>query len=109
MYNEGSGVSKDDRKAAMWYLKAAEGGHLKAQYYFAVKCGKGSGVPKDYARSYAWLNIASAGGSKDATKLLDSMQARMTREQIADAQKLSREIWERIEANKRKAEEAASE
>ena len=38
-----------------------------------------------------WLNLAAAAGNKDAAKDRDEITARMTRAQIAEAQKLARE------------------
>ena len=53
----------------------------------------GSGVPQDYVQAHAWFNRAarSASDTDDrdrAVKSLDSMTARMTPAQIAQAQGL---------------------
>ena len=53
----------------------------------------GRGVPKDIVRSYAWFSIAAAQGdllAKDMSKVYG-----MTPTQIAEAQKLSNEFWEK--------------
>ena len=36
MYNEGRGVPKDDAHAKQWYRKAANQGHLDAQFMFCL-------------------------------------------------------------------------
>ena len=59
----------------------------------------GTGVPEDYVRAYAWSNIAAASGGEDAIELRDDLRGHMTPSQIAEAQKLSTEIFERIQGN----------
>ena len=54
----------------------------------------GEGVPEDDAKAYAWLSIAAAQGNELAKENKDIVTERMTRAQIAEAQKLSREYWE---------------
>ena len=45
-------------------------------------------------QAYAWLSIAAAQGDELAKENKDIVTERMTRAQIAEAQKLSREYWE---------------
>jgi TPR repeat protein len=59
----------------------------------------GLGVPKDYATAYMWYNLQSARGGKDADEKRKSLEDRMTPEQIAEAQKLSREWVEKHKKN----------
>jgi TPR repeat protein len=51
----------------------------------------GEGVPEDYVLAYMWWNLAAAQGYEDAQGNKDRLEQRMTREQIAEAQRLSRE------------------
>jgi len=51
----------------------------------------GTGVPEDYVLDYMWLNLAAAQGYEEAQELKDLIEEEMTREQIAEAQRLSRE------------------
>ncbi len=44
--------------------------------------------------SYMWCNLAAAQGSEEAQGNKDILKRRMTREQIAEAQRLSREWLE---------------
>jgi len=55
---------------------------------------KGEGVPEDYIQAYVWLNIAAANGDVQAKEWKAEMAEKMTKEQIAEAQKLSREMVE---------------
>ena len=45
-------------------------------------------------QAYAWISIAAAQGIESAKESKDIVAERMTRAQIAEAQKLSREYWE---------------
>jgi hypothetical protein len=54
----------------------------------------GEGVPEDYVLAYMWWNLAVAQGYEDAQGNKDRLEQRMTREQIAEAQRLSREWLE---------------
>ena len=74
--------------------KAAERGNAKAQNNLGLMYAQGEGVPEDDAKAYAWLSIAAAQGDELAKKSKDIVTERMTRAQIAEAQKLSREYWE---------------
>ena len=93
-YEAGWGiVPQDYLKAAKWYHKAAEQGHTGAQHNLGLMymCGD-MGLPEDYILAYMWFNLAVSQGnemSKDGKRLLSKDM--MTKEQIAEAQKMSRE------------------
>ena len=90
-YDRGNGVPENDTEAAKWYRKAAEQGHAWAQSNLGFLYGTGSGVPEDDTVAYMWWNIAAAQGNEDAKKNKGLISKIMTKEQIAEAQKLSRE------------------
>ena len=52
---------------------------------------KGEGVIQDYVRAHMWYNLSAAGGNADVAKDRDLVAAKMTTQQIAEAQKLARE------------------
>ena len=54
----------------------------------------GYGVPEDAVLAYMWYNLAAAQGIESAQTNKDIIEQRMTREQIAEAQRLSREWLE---------------
>ena len=91
MYDNGTGVPEDDAVAVKWFTKVAEQGLAEAQYNLGVMYANGDGVPEDDAMAYMWWNLASAQGDNDAKHNKGIVAKRMTREQIAEAQKLSRE------------------
>ena len=64
------------KKAADWYLAAAEKGNVYAQYSIGYMYSKGEGVKKDYTQAISWLKKAAdqkQQGSEAAQELLDSL------------------------------------
>ena len=96
MYANGDGVPQDYVLAVSWYRVAAAQGRAKAQSNLGLMYAHGYGVPQDYVLAYMWWNLAAAQGLENAQKNKDLVEKQMTREQIAEAQRLSRE-W--IEAH----------
>ena len=99
MYKYGTGVSEDFSQSVYWYKKAAEQGDTKAQLNLAVMYASGEGVPENFVLAYKWANLAAARGRDQAKALKNEIRKRMTRDQIAEAQKLSLE-WEKSLASK---------
>jgi hypothetical protein len=94
MYENGAGVPEDDAEAVRWYRLAAEQGDAFAQNNLGFMYDNGEGVPEDDVLAYMWWNLAAAQGDEDAQENKDILESRMTREQIAEAQRLSREWLE---------------
>ena len=94
MYSNGEGVPEDDTEAVRWYRLAAEQGHAGAQDNLAGMLALGHGVPPDMVQAYAWSSVAAAQGYVQAKKLKEILAEEMTRPQIDEAQKLSREYWD---------------
>ena len=90
-YSIGKGVDKDMAQAARWREKAANAGDVDCQELIGVHYFAGQGVPKDDVLAYKWLNLAAAAGSNKAMDLRNEVAEDMTPDQIAEAQKLSRE------------------
>ena len=89
------GVAAYDSKdyaAALWIFRPlAEQGNASAQNNLGVMYDIGNGIPQDYVEAHKWANLATAQGNKVAEKFMDSIAARMTSDQIAEAQRLARE------------------
>ena len=92
MNENGRGVLKDDKEAVKWYRKAAEQGYAIAQFNLGVMYHNGQGVLEDYVTAYAWINIAVANGYALAKNNKLLLAKKMTPDQIAEGQKLSREM-----------------
>ena len=96
MYQVGKDVRQNYVEAAKWLRRAAEQEALvadMAQFSLALLYEYGNGVPKSYVEAYKWL-ILSAAQDTDVTKrrMLASLEDKMTREQIAEGQRLAREF-----------------
>ena len=73
----------------------AEQGNARAQELLGIRYAAGTGLPVDNVLAYMWLNLAAAQGqSAGAPVFRDLTAERMTSEQIAEAQRLSREWLE---------------
>ena len=75
--------------------KAAEQGHAEVQRNLGNMYLRSEGVPRDYVLAYAWLNLAemSGDGEEEWTKKIRRL---MTAEQIARAQEMSTNLFNRI-------------
>ena len=95
IHEHGRGVLQDYQEAARWYRAAADQGLSSGQYNLGVMYDDGRGVTQDYIQAHKWYNLAaskSAGKVREAAaKNRDSVANQMTREQIAEAQRLARE------------------
>lgn len=105
MYDKGEGVPQDYGEALKWYRKAAELGHASAQFNLGFIYTYGLGVPEDYGEAVKWLEIAASLGKgyvgEMAVKMRNDISAHMTREQIAEANRLSREWLRKYNARKK--------
>jgi hypothetical protein len=91
MYSNGNGVPQDDVEAMKWYRLAADQGYARAQAGLGFMYYNGDGVPEDYVEAYKWWNLAAAQGYADAKSNKEIVEKKMTRQQIAEGQRLSRE------------------
>ena len=48
-------------------------------------------MPTDYVTAYMWFNLSAAAGDENAATMRNKLAEAMTPEQIAEAQKMSRE------------------
>ena len=61
---------QDLRAAVAWYRRAAEAGHVDANYNLASMLAEGEGCDRDLPAARAWLRRAVAGGYEYAEGLL---------------------------------------
>lgn len=80
-------------------IPLAEAGDVSAQFVLGRMYFEGVGVPQDYISAYKWLNLSAAQGEKQAVAERDAVSRFMTLEQIAEAQRLSREWTQKISEN----------
>jgi len=55
----------------------------------------GDGVIQDFVVAHMWENLARAQGEENAKRVLGILEQLMTKEQIAEAQKMAREWQEK--------------
>ena len=90
-YYAGGAAPQDYAEAVRWFRLAAEHGYAEAQVMLGVMNANGLGVPNDDAKALKWYLIATEQGDEAAQRRRDWIQARMTPEQVAQAQRQSRE------------------
>ncbi len=100
MYETGRGVPQDYVEATRWYRLAAEQGNTDAQSNLGFVYADGDGVPQDDVRAHMWFNLAASGAPREPRVLRDTavrnrdvVAGRMTPDQLADAQRLTR-AWD---------------
>ncbi|MGE0256508.1 MAG: tetratricopeptide repeat protein [Alphaproteobacteria bacterium] len=82
-------------KAVRMWEPLAEAGIPQAQYNLGVIYTNGNGVRRDYVEAYKWFAIALAAGNIDAAGTLVTISARMTKDQIAEAERRATE-WQAL-------------
>ena len=103
LFARGEGVAEDDSQAVCWFRVAAERGDAGAQLSLGWMYAAGEGVPKDAVQAYAWYNLAAAQGQHGVSEEASEEKASLNwlnRDQIAAAQRLSRELAAEIAAVK---------
>ena len=94
MYAKGEGVPKDAGKGVAWYRKAAEQGLAGAQFNLGLAYAKGEGTSNDVVQAHMWFNLAGSSGYEKARENRRKVETQMTKEQVAEAEKLAREWYE---------------
>jgi TPR repeat protein len=75
-------------------LRCADQGHAFAQFSLGFMYVLGEGVPEDLVLAYMWYNLSAAQGDEGAQDNKELIVPDMTREQIGEAQWMSREWLE---------------
>ncbi len=104
LYVSGKGVPQDFAEAARWLSYSAEQGFAPSQEQLGIAYLRGTGVPQDYVQAHKWLNLAASREADDlraiSAKGRDIVADQMTKEQVAEAQRLAREwkpkTWEEL-------------
>ncbi len=98
MYLDGTGVPRDYAESVKSFFKAAMLGDSRAcrelgNAYFLAR-----GVSLDHKEAYAWWNIARSLGDKKSEEEISSVEARLSQDQIKDAQARSTLLHNSIQA-----------
>ena len=81
-------------KGLKWITSAAEQGLFSAQLSLGVKYANGQGMKKDPEEALIWFNFANLDGDKKAEWWISEISKELSTEQIARAQKVTRELIE---------------
>ena len=77
LYEKGLGVTRDIGLAKTWYIRAAEGGNIRAMHNLAVLTAEGAGSGKpDYFGAAQWFKRAAEFGVRDSQYNLAILYAR---------------------------------
>jgi hypothetical protein len=89
---------QDYKQAVFWYTKAAEQRHIFAQYNLGrlYRFSGDDGAPQDYKQAFFWYTKAAEKGHVFAEDDRDKMLEKMSQSQIEEVQKLSKELYEKI-------------
>jgi uncharacterized protein len=91
---------KNDTLAAKSFRQAAEQGYHPSQFVLGAMHLKGQGVPKNKVVACAWFVISAYYGNDKAKAAIEALSRSLQPEQVVEMQKLSKELFKRIEANK---------
>jgi TPR repeat protein len=94
IYVTANGVKKNSVEASKWFMLSAQQGNVAAQTQAARMHMTGAGVPKDNVEAYKWANVAAAQGDSAARKIRVFLVQRMTRAEISDGQRRTRDFLE---------------
>jgi len=70
---------------------AAQGGTPDALFELGLMYASGREVERDFVTAHKWLNLAALRGNEEAKRYRLELSREMTRQQVAQAQKLARE------------------
>jgi TPR repeat protein len=87
-FYEGRMVSKDAVTARKWFEQAAVDGDPDGMYNLGAMMMKGEGGATDRTRAWVWLKLAEKSDNADAPAAVRVLEARMTDEEKAEAQRL---------------------
>lgn len=87
------GLARDSNEALTLLRRAANQRLPAAQAALGQLYNRGTGVPADYVLAFMWFNLARAQGFNPQwmREAMEALEKKMTPEQIADAQRRSRE------------------
>ncbi len=94
MHEKGLGVDQDSALAINLLTQAAEQNAGGAQIDLARIYLEGRIVERDFIEGYKWVNLAVANGKTEGSKLRDMLQARMSKEDVAEGQARARTFLE---------------
>lgn len=87
IYSRGLLVDPDQDRAMRWLKLAARQEHPAAHFYLGLSYLRGEGVEKDLESAWVWFSRAEAKQFPTATRARNSVEKRLTPEQLSAARK----------------------
>lgn len=106
-YEQGQGVAQNGEEALKWYLKDAgiehhgKYGSGHAQFCLGIMYAAGQAIGQDLVQAYKWLNLAAANRKEEAAEGRDLLAQKMTREQVAEAQRRTTDFLRQVELTRK--------
>ena len=97
MHDQGNGVPQDYVNAVSWYRKAADQAYAPAQLELGNNYADGEGVPQNFSEAYVWFSLAASAGLEQAREMRDASASKLSKEDIAQAQKRSTQLFEALQ------------
>ena len=94
---------KDYAKAVKSLTKSAEQNDVMSQHDLGCLYAYGHGVPQDYVQAVKWWTLCANQGEEFGIFAIEQNRKKMTREQIAEGQKLAAE-WKKAWETKNRSE-----
>ena len=88
MYCSCTTIEQDDQICGMWMKRAAENGHVRAQYMLGRMYELGLGMRADPVQAYKWYTLSGNQGYRMSQTGAKNMLEIMTPQQRAEAKKL---------------------
>lgn len=95
LYFQGKGLPQDYAESLRWIRKSADQGNSRSQALIGAAYNTGNVLPRDFTEAHFWLNLAAAGSTgednKQFAELRDSVEKRLSAQQLSDVQRRARE------------------
>ena len=90
-YQKHPECENEPNESLKWFCLAANQGHVESQTELSNRYADGAGVPLDDVLAYMWANLAAVSGNEIAKKQRSDLKEKMSKEQVAEAQRLCRD------------------
>ncbi|MBI5685535.1 MAG: sel1 repeat family protein [Verrucomicrobia bacterium] len=91
-YKNGEGVATNEVEAVKWFRKAGEQGDQLGQYMMGFCSQYGKGAASNLVEAHKWFSLSAAQDYDLAKKTQSEIRQQMTKEQLAEAERLVREF-----------------
>lgn len=91
IYCGGVNIEQDDQVCGVWMRRAAESGHMRAQFMLGGMYELGLGMRTDPVQAYRWYSISFEQGYQMSGNAAKKVEASMTPSQLGRAKTLIRQ------------------